>query len=65
MVALDHAGDKFLCHPVMCQGVDVERKTHVLLGGIEDVLPSRDTSIINEDCGLADVFADFGSGRCD
>jgi hypothetical protein len=63
VIARYHRRHEFLCHPVMRQGINIERESDVFLSRIQDVLSARNASIIYQDCGLADILADFcGNG---
>jgi len=47
------------------QSINVECEADVFLGGVEDVLTAGYAGIVDEDCGLADIFADGGCDGCD
>jgi hypothetical protein len=58
-------GEKLLREVVVGKGVDLEGKVDILLSGIQNGLASRDTGIIDQDCGVAERCADFGGGGGD
>lgn len=64
MIVFDERRDEFFGDPVMCQCVDVEGKSNILLGCIEDLFAASDASVVDYYRWVADVFTNLrGDGR--
>lgn len=60
MIVAYEGGEEFLHNPVVCEDVDLECEAHIFLAGVEDAFAADNASVVDDDCRVADVFADLG-----